>query len=83
MSTNRNACHDLILRSAICFTTVFTGLRIVSHRMSFPESQNIINKLKGQKVRIPNLYAVLEGWPSKVNPHIDTIGKLIDQVLER
>lgn len=47
------------------------------------ERESILCKIRGQTVRIPNLFPMMAGWPADVNPHRETIKTVIDDILER
>lgn len=47
------------------------------------ERENILCKIRGQTVRIPNLSSLMAGWPADVNPYRETIKTVIDDILER
>lgn len=51
--------------------------------MSSREREEIISRLHGQKVRIPNLYPMLKGWPTDLNANQESVRAVIDGILEK
>ena len=43
--------------------------------------QVLLESLKGQEVRLPNLHSMFAGWPSGVNPLREELALVIDERL--
>lgn len=47
------------------------------------ERQGLVNTLRGQCVRIPNLHSLFRGWPEATNSHIAALRTEVDQTLNK
>ena len=43
----------------------------------------LLERLKGNVIRLPNLHELFVGWPVATNVHIEEIRKDVDDYLER
>jgi hypothetical protein len=49
---------------------------------SLPARQQILSALRSQRVRIPNLGALVKRWPNHVNPGQEVVTSVVQHVLE-
>lgn len=54
----------------------------MSVQTSLPARTQILSVLRGQRVRIPNLGALVDGWPNPVNPDQEVVTSVVQHVLE-
>ncbi|KAL8747718.1 MAG: hypothetical protein Q9190_000459 [Brigantiaea leucoxantha] len=45
--------------------------------------QQLLDSLRGQELRIPNLQAFFDGWPQSINPNLSHLRKDVDDRLKR
>lgn len=46
------------------------------------DPDTIVRSLKGQRILLPDLNALLDGWPRKVNVHLERLRQSVDLWLE-
>ncbi|KAJ8131819.1 hypothetical protein O1611_g1801 [Lasiodiplodia mahajangana] len=46
------------------------------------ERNNLLNQLRGSRVRIPNLKGLLNHWPQEVHPKVEELEKHVEETLE-
>ena len=51
--------------------------------MTQQEANSILTALHGQSIVLPNLNAILDGWPREVNQNLDRLRQDVDQWLDR
>ena len=44
---------------------------------------SILRALRGQSIVLPDLNAILDGWPREVNPNLDRLRRDLDEWLDR
>ena len=47
------------------------------------ERHELVNSLRGQNVRIPDLHVLFQGWPEAMNPQIAALRRDVDQTLNK
>ena len=43
----------------------------------------LASALRGQKIHIPDLYSVLEGWPEATSSHLMALRAVVDQTIDK
>lgn len=47
------------------------------------ERSELVDLLRDQKIDLPDLYQLVEGWPEAINDHLDSMRIVIDAELDR
>lgn len=51
--------------------------------MGAQDPETLLNALKGQRILIQDLNVLFEGWPCKVNIHLERLRETVDVWLEK
>lgn len=47
------------------------------------EGSEVVNLLRGQKVDLPDLHQMFQGWPEAINDHVDSLRIVVDTDLDK
>ena len=47
------------------------------------ERSKLVESLRGQKIDLPDLHKMFEGWPEAINEHVDSLRFVVDADLDK
>jgi len=57
------------------------GISSTATQSPSPTREELIKSLRGQKIHIPDLEALMRHWPQEISPHIDVAEKVVNEKL--
>lgn len=54
----------------------------VVEQAGLDKRHELASSLRGQKVHLPDLYSILEGWPEATSSHLMALRAVVDQTLD-